>query len=370
MKQKLRHIVLPLKVYFLLALLLASCNFNDVDPIIRKAPVDPNELVEISSSEITSSFGPSSRQTIQFTTTNDSDNIGNLNFYATHNLEVINSNLNSVIFVIHGLSAPDAQVRSEYDGLVSGVNSSSSSTSTMVIAPHFFHEGTGLEIDWDNAVWRAGGKATSPDGTALSSSQIVDYFLTDYLLDNPNFPDLTNVIIAGHSAGGQFVQRYAAINETEQQFPNYTFTYLAANASHYVYPNALRWNGTDTFVPADCGTYNNYPYGLDALAEDSRYAFISLIGLENIRLQLLSRKLYYVLGELDVANATSGCEPESQQGGSGDSRYQRGQFMLEFMNDQYPTNQHEILSVPGVGHNATGIYTSPEFIQLLNQLLQ
>lgn len=350
-------------------LIFTSCNFNDVDLVLKVAPVDPNELLKINDSEITSTFDPTARQTIQFTTAAETDNIGDLYFYSSHDLASSNSGITNIIFSVHGLSATDGQVKSEYTGMITAINNSSSSSNTIVIAPHFFHQGTGLELDWDNAVWRAGGKASSPIGTSLSSSQIVDYLLTEYLLENPNFPQLTNVMIAGHSAGGQFVQRFASISETEEQYPSYDFTYLAANASHYAYPNSLRWNGSDTFVPIGCETYNNYPFGLDALAVDSRYAFISLIGLENIRVQLLNRKVYYVLGELDVTNATGGCEPESQQGGSGDSRYQRGQFMFQFMKDQYPSNEHEVLSIPDVGHNANDTYTSPEFVQLLNQIL-
>ncbi|QSE98758.1 hypothetical protein [Fulvivirga lutea] len=368
MNKMLKHIFFLVAVS--IVILLPACNSNEVKPIAKKAPVDPNELLTITSAEVTSTFDAAARQTIQFRTVAEENNVGNFYFYASHNVNSVNSGIRNVIFSVHGLSALDGAVQSEYNSMNSAVNSSSAGSSTMVIAPHFFHEGTGAEIDWDNAVWRAGGKASSPSGAPLSSSQIIDYFLTELLLENSNFPDLTNVIIAGHSAGGQFVQRYASISETEGQFPDYTFTYLAANASHYAYPNSLRWNGSDTYLPIDCDTYDDYPYGLSALTEDSRYAFISLIGLENIRVQFINRKVYYVLGELDVNGATSGCESENQQGGSGDSRYQRGQYMLQYMNNQYPTNEHEILSVPGVGHSADGIYNSPEHVQLLNQLLQ
>jgi hypothetical protein len=253
--------------------------------------------------------------------------------------------------------------------MVSSVGSTTSSASTMVVSPHFYHRGLDTELDWDNAVWRAGGKASSPTGATLGSFQIVDYMLTEFLLGNANFPNLSNVIIAGHSAGGQFVQRFAAISETEEDYPAYTFTYLPANASHFVYLNTLRWDGSGTYTPSDCPTYNDYPYGLDNLTANSRYAFISKIGLETIRGHFINRKVFYVLGGQDVTGATTDCESLNQQGGSGSSRYQRGQYLLQFMNNQYPTNEHEILPVAGVGHNATGIYTSSEFVQLLNTLL-
>ncbi len=353
----------------LVALLIAGCNYNELLPEDNVLPIDPNDLLEISSSDIISSFDANSAQTIEFTTAATENNVGNLNFYASHEVTISNSGITNVIISFHGLGATDNEVKSEYNSLVSAVGTVGASSSTLILAPHFFHEGTGLVLDWENAVWRAGGKASTPTGASLSSSQIVDYFLTEYFLDNPNFPDLLNVIIVGHSAGGQLAQRYAAISRVESNFPSYTFSYLAANASHFVYPNNLRWNGTTTYLPSDCSTYNDYPYGLDALAEDSRYAFISKIGLETIRGHYINRKVYYVLGEDDTFGATTDCESQSQQAGSGDNRYVRGEYLAAFMDDQYPSNDHAVVSVAGAGHNANAMFTSTEFQNLLNQLL-
>ncbi len=348
---------------------LTGCNYNELLPEETVLPPDPDDLVEITTSNIISSFDANSAQTIQFVTAGEVDNIGNLNFYTTHDVTISNAGITSVIINFHGLAASDPNVKSEYNSMVSAVSTAGASSTTLILAPHFFHEGTGLVLDWENAVWRAGGKATTPSGAGLSSSQIVDYFLTEYFLSNPNFPDLENVIIAGHSAGGQMAQRYAAISRVENNYPGYSFSYLAANASHFVYPNHLRWNGSTTYVPSDCFTYNDYPYGLDALAEDSRYAFIGKIGLETIRGHYINRKVYYVLGEDDTFGSTTDCESQSQQAGSGDSRYERGQFMAAFMNNQYPTNEHEVVSVAGAGHSADAVYTSSEFVNLLDQLL-
>jgi hypothetical protein len=238
----------------------------------------------------------------------------------------------------------------------------------VVIAPHFFHEGTGLELTWENATWRVGGKAARPAGAQLSSAQIVDYLLERYLLENENFPALKEVIIAGHSAGGQFAQRYAGISKVESSYPTTNFSYITSNPSHYLYINSNRWSGSTIYQPTNCDTYDDYPYGLSNINGDERYAFISKIGLETIRSNYINRAVYYLLGEQDTSGATRDCESQSQEGESGESRYLRGQYMLQFMDDQYPSNEHEVISVANAGHSASAIYSSPAFIQLMNQI--
>lgn len=366
----MKEVILILRHYFLgfILCLVVGCNTNEVFTIqLEDDRLD--ELPTIESSQIETSFNPNTRQILQFTTDASADNIGNLYFYSSNEISLSNPNITDLIILFHGLSASDADLNREYNSLINAVGSTTSQASTLVLAPHFFHIGEGIEIDWDNAVWKEGGRASSPAGVSLSSAQIVDYLLEEYFLENPNFPNLQNTLIVGHSAGGQFAQRYAAISRIENTFPSYTFHYLPSNASHYLYLNDQRWNGSDLFRPTGCTTYNEYPYGLDSLTKDNRYSFLSEIGLETIRQNYIRRKLYYVLGNDDISGATTDCESQSQQGGTGESRFTRGQFLFAYMNELYPANEHELLTIPGVGHSTNGIYNSAAFITLLDNLL-
>ncbi len=360
---------------FFLAIWLFSCNSNSVT-VIPQDPTPPPllppindsiSLPPITNSQIMTTFSTDQRQTLRLTTANTQNNIGDFYFYTSHDITSIHVNIKNIIFMIHGLSASDDALQSEYNSIFSAVNQASRSGSTVIIAPYFNHRGIGNEIDWDNAVWRAGGRASSPDGITLGSFQIIDYMLSYFLFNN--FSNLTNIVITGHSAGGQFAQRYAALNDLDSLSSPYTFTYLPANPSHYLYMNALRWNGASTYSPTDCSTYNNYPYGFEALTLDNRYAFIEVFNIQNIINQYINRNVYYVLGSIDTINATSGCEPENQEGGSGENRFQRGIYINAYMNNQYPDNNHDLLVIDGVGHNPNGIYNASAYIQLLETLL-
>lgn len=349
-------------------LLLSACNTNEVFPV--SVPEDNSaELIPISASEVLTSFGPNSRQTFQFSTTQATDNVGNMYFYSSHDITTDRSDIVNLILVFHGLSASDSEVNAEYNSLLNGLAGTTKSNSTLVLAPHFFHLGEGIELDWDNAIWRVGGKASRPEGVALSSSQILDFMLEEYFLENSNFQSLQKIFIVGHSAGGQLAQRYAAISETESSYPSYSFVYLPSNASHYLYLSDQRWNGASLFRPTGCDSYNEYPYGLDSLSKDSRYAFISGIGLETIRSNYINRKVLYVLGDQDTSGATTDCESQSQEGGTGANRFTRGQYLSQYMDALFPTNDHEQITVAGAGHSANAIYTSQAFIDLLEQEL-
>ena len=76
------------------------------------------------------------------------------------------------------------------------------------------------------------------------------------------YPNLREVTIAGHSAGGQFVQRYAAGTRIEQQPAiaalGLRFRYVVANPSSYMYlfprePDALTGR---------CPRFDEYKFGL------------------------------------------------------------------------------------------------------------
>ena len=57
--------------------------------------------------------------------------------------------------------------------------------------------------------WRGGGDAR---GTTMSSFDVIDRIFTA-LADKTKFPNLRRVVLAGYSAGGQFVGRYVAVGK-------------------------------------------------------------------------------------------------------------------------------------------------------------
>ena len=59
--------------------------------------------------------------------------------------------------------------------------------------------------------WRSGGTATNND--KLTSFDFTDEILRK-LAKKDVFPNLKAIVVAGHSAGGQYVNRYAMANKS------------------------------------------------------------------------------------------------------------------------------------------------------------
>jgi len=61
--------------------------------------------------------------------------------------------------------------------------------------------------------WVSGHQNTQPTTVQTSAYDVMDD-LINYYLDKEKFPALEAVVFAGHSAGGQMTQRYAALRKT------------------------------------------------------------------------------------------------------------------------------------------------------------
>ena len=84
------------------------------------------------------------------------------------------------------------------------------------------------------------------------------------LNDRDRFPALKEVVVAGHSAGGQLVQRYAVVGRPAARSAGLRF--VVSNPSSYLYFSDERPQGDGRFAaPSDaavCPQYNRWKYGL------------------------------------------------------------------------------------------------------------
>ena len=81
-----------------------------------------------------------------------------------------------------------------------------------MIAPRFVLASDGAVagvLHWErNNDWKEGGESAETRGVSLSAFAVLDRLRAR--LGRPGlYPNLTHMVIVGHSAGGQFVQRYA-----------------------------------------------------------------------------------------------------------------------------------------------------------------
>src|SRR5262249_13741676 len=103
------------------------------------------------------------------------------------------------------------------------------------------------EVSWSctGDSWRSGGNAAShPDLTSVDS---VDDVLKK-LASKTVFPNLRAIVVAGHSAGGQFVARYQMANHVHDTL-GVPVRYVVANPSSYAWPDATRPLPVDDATP-------------------------------------------------------------------------------------------------------------------------
>jgi pimeloyl-ACP methyl ester carboxylesterase len=245
---------------------------------------------------------------------------------------------------------------------------------TAVAAPWFkarFREGKGDAVEdgelyWTNEAWKVGEAALNgPPELPITSFDAMDRLLEDFN-DAARFPNLREIVLAGHSAGGQYVQRYAAVNLVEEKL-RVKVRYVVGNPSSYVYldgerprqgtvcsekggctaPFTLYWDREN------CTTYNRWRYGLEQLTGSAARA-----GAERILAQYPQRRVIYLVGELDT-NSTDPyldktCGAESQ----GANRRERGVDYWNHMQAKYGAT-HKLDIATGCGHSAVCVFVGP-----------
>src|SRR5262249_34731086 len=139
---------------------------------------------------------------------------------------------------------------------------------TIVVAPRFAANGGECkdklaehELNWpcNGLNWRIGGAAVN--NAEQTSFDRADAILRE-LANKTNFPNLKTIVVAGHSAGGQFVSRYQMSNQVHDAL-GVPVSYVIANPSSYAYLDAARpvegRNDVGTFRDRNnCTTFNNW----------------------------------------------------------------------------------------------------------------
>jgi hypothetical protein len=195
----------------------------------------------------------------------------------------------------------------------------------------------------------------------LTSFDFLDELLRK-LAQKQVFPNLKRIVLAGHSAGGQFVTRYEMSNQIQNDL-DVPVTYVVANPSSYAYLDPERPNAETRELQAfidsrNCTTYDDWPYGLN-----NRAGYSARLSDDQLKRQLASRPVTYLLGELDtlpLAGFDSSCPAMAQ----GPSRLARGQAFAGYVNKKYNA-QHKAVIVQLCGHNARCMFTSETALPIL-----
>lgn len=264
-------------------------------------------------------------------------------------------NVSRALIIVHG------RLRNAQTYLQSGVDAAGHAgvgANTLVIAPQFLNASDvkrnhldGQVLRWNGNDWMAGEPSTGPG--QVSSYGALDQIIK-HLGNRTLFPGLKDIVVAGHSGGGQVVQRFALTGHDHPTLQNegIRLRYVVANPSSYAYFSPQRPVPFDT---ANCPGFNDWKYGLQHLP-----AYAKGQSAEQLEQAYVSRDITYLLGQQDTdpnhPALDKSCEAETQ----GAYRLIRGHNYFDYLKQRHPQLRQTLVEVPGVGHNGDGMFTSPE----------
>lgn len=319
--------------------------------------------------------------------------------YRTYSLDTRNENISRALIMVHG-AGRDAD--NYFRTAVAAAFLAGALDDAIVISPRFASNAGQAcrdalapeEVNWNCNSWRSGGPATNNPN--VTSFDFVDEILRK-LARKDIFPNLRSIVVSGHSAGGQYVNRYEMANQVYDKL-GVAITYVVSNPSSYAYPESIR--PTDgayslsarapSYVPAppetgngagsnrgqgsgngiavagfrgfndarNCTTYDQWPYGFK-----NRTGYAEKFSDDQLKKQLASRPTTYLLGELDVL-PLGGFDGSCSAMAQGPTRLARGEAFSKLVNDGLG-GHHTAVIIPLCGHNARCMFTAEKALPIL-----
>jgi pimeloyl-ACP methyl ester carboxylesterase len=304
--------------------------------------------------------------------------------YRTHSLDTRNEKIRRALIMVHGTNRnPDRY----FATATAAAFLAGALDDAVVIAPRVASADGGCrDVLAPNEVsWSCGGDSWRSGGVAASHKDLTSFDFMDAILkklaNKQMFPNLRAIVVAGHSAGGQFVARYEMANKVHETL-GVPVSYVVANPSSYAWPDATRPLPVDDALPANatlgwreetphakfsygafdasaCARYNKWPAGL----EDRTAGYTKGMSDEQLKKQLISRPATYLLSQVDtlpLGGFDSSCSAMAQ----GATRRARGEAYVKFVNETLGA-KHAVQIVPECGHNDRCVYTTPEVLPVI-----
>ena len=240
---------------------------------------------------------------------------------------------------------------------------------SILIAPQFLNEEDARThhlpsnvLRWRQGSWEAGTEATGP--SPVSAYEVIDGIIAR-LSDRKLFPNLKTIVLAGHSGGGQAMQRYAAVGRAEQLVaPGIRLRYVVANPSSFVYftPERPYFKGDRVnFGPGNeqlCRNFDRWKYGFGEIPEEyvrKRAA----AGVKPLEDAYAAKDVVYLLGADDTDPQQKDLDVTCAGEMEGPTRLARGRIFYAWLHRRHPQvwKQH-LWMVPGVAHSGPKMITS------------
>lgn len=199
------------------------------------------------------------------------------------------------------------------------------------------------ELIFHGTQWNSGGYSRWPPiEHSITSYQAIDA-INDMLFDQAQFPNLNQVVIAGHSMGGQAVERYALLAKQKKYDQN--IRYWVGN------PGSWAWLTPDRpYGNTSCPDSDDWIYGIGGnTAKISKYGRADVIANKQAVIdRYRGRNVHYALGLLDDGPGDTHCQARMQGG----NHLDRGaQFVMSLgaMDGGFPAT-HTVDFIANVSH--------------------
>ena len=310
--------------------------------------------------------------------------------YTTYSLDKANAGITRALIMVHGTNR---NADHYFDTAKAAAFLAGAINDAVVISPRIASADGSCKdtLAADEVSYTCGGDSWKSGGNAASNKDISSFDFMDAILrklaDKKMFPNLTRIVVAGHSAGGQFANRYSMANKVHSTL-GVAISYVVANPSSYAWPDATRPMALDDALPENAvkawaseavhtkftfgaavtrqpgangrpeqncdQTYDRWPTGLVNRTVVNGYS--AQISDEQLKKQLAERPVTYLLGQVDtlpLGGFDSSCPAMAQ----GATRRARGEAFAAFVNGTLGA-KHQIQIVPECGHNDRCIYTT------------
>lgn len=259
---------------------------------------------------------------------------------------------------------------------------------TLVIGPKLMtrafandHDLSPTDVFWNTSSDRfwggeSGSSERHPRTVTISAFEIYDRMLTE-IADPERFPNLEIIVLAGHSGGGQFMNRYAMASPFEDEVARprgIHVRYVVAQPSTHTYLTGERVDAGDRTrqrfrtPPAEevegCDAWDVYGSGLQGL---ENWPYMARVGAERMRERYRERDVVYFHGMDDSdpedSQLARGCAAMLQ----GAHRLERGITYYNYIHHLYGTgnHNHRIAFTARVGHDHARMWASDEGLLFL-----
>jgi len=273
--------------------------------------------------------------------------------------------ISHAVVVVHGSGY---RARNSFAAVQRAAHKANLSDKTIILAPQFLkprhltkHKLDGSHASWSR--WTTGGRSRGCKQCPprVRSREVIEQMI-EALLSRFDLPDLRFLSIVGHSAGGQFVNRFSAT--TQMTGHGLQLRFIVANPSNFLYFNNKRPKlpKLEQFVVPSrktvkkCRRYNRYYYGLEKLPSG-----LTRLGAKGIKQRYAERTVFYLIGanddDPDHEQLMKTCASQLQ----GAHRKQRALAYIKHLGDEFGARiaHQRYAVVDDVGHRSSAMLNSP-----------